>query len=52
MLKIAAKVRPLEVYIWKVEDLESRGGKLFKPNDVYVEVHLGYNEPVTSQSEV
>merc|ERR1712194_737388 len=44
--------RPLysavEVFLWKVQDLPS-GPLVLKPNDVFVELHLGANEPVRSR---
>lgn len=36
------RLRPVEVSIWKVEDLPA--GDMFVPNNVYIELHLGYNE--------
>lgn len=45
----SGKKRPVEIYIWKIEDLESARGKLVKPNDVYVECHMGYNEPMRTR---
>lgn len=33
-----------EVILWKVEDIPS-GPNTLKPNDLYVEAHLGENEP-------
>merc|ERR1719253_974877 len=41
--------RPVEVFIWKCEDLVSSSGKFLKPNDVYVECHMGYNETMRSR---
>lgn len=43
------KQRPVEIYIWKVEDLQSSTGKVLKANDVYVECHMGYNEPMRTR---
>mmetsp|Transcript_53741 Transcript_53741/g.114707 ORF Transcript_53741/g.114707 Transcript_53741/m.114707 type:complete len:330 (+) Transcript_53741:78-1067(+) len=40
--------RPIELFIWKVEGLRS-GGKLLKANDLFVEVHLGDNEPMRTR---
>jgi len=39
--------RAVEIFIWKVVDLQS--GHVMKPNDVYVECHLGYNEPARTR---
>lgn len=45
----ASKVRPVEVYIWKVDDLQSSVGKAYKANDIFVECHLGFNEPMRTR---
>mmetsp|Transcript_44927 Transcript_44927/g.106663 ORF Transcript_44927/g.106663 Transcript_44927/m.106663 type:complete len:341 (+) Transcript_44927:57-1079(+) len=45
----AGRRRPIEVFIWKVEDVNSSAGKVFKPNDLFVECHLGYNEPMRTR---
>jgi len=42
-----ARFRPIEVSIWKVEDLTS--ADLFSANNVFVEFFLGYNEKVTTR---
>eukprot|EP00419_Tripos_fusus_P076005 CAMPEP_0172880644 /NCGR_PEP_ID=MMETSP1075-20121228/115572_1 /TAXON_ID=2916 /ORGANISM="Ceratium fusus, Strain PA161109" /LENGTH=177 /DNA_ID=CAMNT_0013732923 /DNA_START=391 /DNA_END=924 /DNA_ORIENTATION=- len=44
----SARKRPVEVFIWKVEGLFS-SSKKFKPNDVYVECHMGHNEPMRTR---
>lgn len=49
IFKVSSKVRPIEVHIWKVEDLQSSGGKLLKPNDIFVECHMGNNEPMRTR---
>lgn len=49
MLGMTGKKRPVEIYIWKIDDLESARGKLVKPNDVYVECHMGFNEPMRTR---
>mmetsp|Transcript_36246 Transcript_36246/g.107680 ORF Transcript_36246/g.107680 Transcript_36246/m.107680 type:complete len:348 (+) Transcript_36246:98-1141(+) len=41
--------RPVEFFIWKVEDLVSSSGKMMKPNDVYIECHMGYNETMRTR---
>jgi len=46
---LQAKKRPVEIFIWKIEELYSASGKVFKANDVYVECHLGYNEPMRTR---
>lgn len=43
------KNRPVEVFIWKVEGLQSSGGKVVKLNDIFVECHMGYNEPMRTR---
>lgn len=48
-LGFTSKQRPVELFIWKIEKLQSSSAKLFKANDVYVEVHLGYNEPMRTR---
>mmetsp|Transcript_47194 Transcript_47194/g.109138 ORF Transcript_47194/g.109138 Transcript_47194/m.109138 type:complete len:331 (-) Transcript_47194:159-1151(-) len=42
------KKRPVEIFIWKVDGLHSSSKKL-KPNDVYVECHMGHNEPMRTR---
>jgi len=49
LMGFQTKKRPVEVYIWKVEDLQSSGSKILKGNDVYVECHMGYNEPMRTR---
>lgn len=39
--------RPIEVCVWKVEDLPS--ADLFSANNVFVEFFLGYNEPMKTR---
>lgn len=39
--------RAIELNIWKVEDLPA--ASLLAPNNVFVEVHLGYNEPMKTR---
>jgi len=46
---LAVKKRPIEIFIWKVEDLNSSTGKMYKANDIFVECHLGDNEPMRSR---
>lgn len=41
--------RPIEVFIWKVKGLQSASSKLTKPNDLFVECHMGYNEPMRTR---
>jgi len=45
----AGRKRPVEIFIWKCADLQSSGGKMLKPNDIYVECHMGYNEPMRTR---
>lgn len=49
IIGIQSKQRPIEVFIWKVEDLASSAGKVFKANDVFIECHMGYNEPMRTR---
>jgi len=49
MLGFSVKKRPVELFVWKVEDLQSSGGKIYKPNDLFVECHLGDNEPMRTR---
>lgn len=42
-----ARFRPIEVAIWKVEDLPS--ADIFSANNVFVELFLGYNEPMKTR---
>jgi len=39
--------RAIELVIWKVEDLPA--AQVFSPNNVFVEVNLGYNEPMKTR---
>jgi len=41
------KKRPIEVFIWKVDDLQS--SHILKSNDLFVECHLGHNEPMRTR---
>jgi hypothetical protein len=43
------KKRPIEVFLWKVEDLQSSASKILKSNDIFVECHLGHNEPMRTR---
>jgi len=38
-----ARFQPVELFLWKVEDLPS--AELFSSNNVFVELFFGYNEP-------
>jgi hypothetical protein len=49
MLGLPVRKRPIELFIWKVEDLHNNGAKIYKPNDVFVECHLGDNEPMRTR---
>lgn len=49
MLGLSVKKRPVELFVWKVEDLQSSSGKIYKPNDLFVECHLGHNEPMRTR---
>jgi len=49
LLGFGGKKRPVELFIWKVEGLQSASAKLLKANDVFIECHLGYNEPMTTR---
>lgn len=48
-LGLRAKRRPVEIFIWKVDGLKSGASKVMKANDVYVECHLGENEPMRTR---
>jgi hypothetical protein len=39
--------RPIELYLWKVEDLQAQ--KIYKAPDIFVECHLGDNEPMRTR---
>lgn len=41
------RFQPIEVYVWKVEDLPS--DTVFAANNVYVEFYLGYNETMRTR---
>mmetsp|Transcript_24130 Transcript_24130/g.60233 ORF Transcript_24130/g.60233 Transcript_24130/m.60233 type:complete len:327 (+) Transcript_24130:81-1061(+) len=43
------KQRPVELFIWKVDGLQSSGGKMLKANDVFIECHMGFNEPMRTR---
>lgn len=43
------KQRPIELFIWKVDGLQSSSTKILKANDVFVECHLGFNEPMRTR---
>lgn len=49
MLGLSVKKRPVELFVWKVEDLQSSSGKIYKPADLFVECHLGHNEPMRTR---
>jgi hypothetical protein len=44
----AKRQRPVEVFIWKVEDVQS-SAKVYKANDLFVEAHFGDNEPMRTR---
>jgi hypothetical protein len=48
-LGFSMKKRPVELFIWKVEDLQGSSGKIYKPNDLFIECHLGDNEPMRTR---
>lgn len=48
-LGFRTKRRPVEIFIWKCEDLHSSAGKVLKANDIFVECHMGDNEPMRSR---
>lgn len=41
--------RPVELFIWKVEGLQSSTSKVMKANDVYIECHMATNEPMRTR---
>lgn len=43
----STRFQPIEVAVWKVEDLPS--AQLFSANNVFVELFLGYNEPMKTR---
>jgi len=49
ILGFPIKKRPVELFVWKVDDLQSSSGKIYKPNDLFVECHLGDNEPMRTR---
>jgi len=49
MIGFAQKKRPVELFVWKIEDLQSSSGKMYKPNDLFVEVHHGDNEAMRTR---
>lgn len=49
MLGFSLKKRPVELFVWKVEDLQGSSGKVYKPNDIFCECHLGDNEPMRTR---
>merc|ERR1719282_26268 len=42
-----AYIRPIELYVWKVEDLSS--ADFFSANNVFLEFYLGHNEPMRTR---
>jgi hypothetical protein len=48
-LGFGTKKRPIEIFIWKVDGLHSSSGKVLKANDVFVECHMGHNEPMRTR---
>jgi len=46
---VRSRQRPVEVFIWKVEGLQSALAKFTKPNDLFIECHMGYNEPMRTR---
>jgi len=49
LLGLKGKRRPVEVFIWKLDQLHSAAGKMLKANDIFVECHMGYNEPMRTR---
>jgi hypothetical protein len=43
-----SRKRPLEVFIWKVENIQS-SAKVYKANDLFVEAHFADNEPMRTR---
>jgi hypothetical protein len=43
----SARFQPIELFIWKVEDLPS--ADMFSANNVFVEFFLGFNEPMRTR---
>jgi hypothetical protein len=43
----AADVRAIQLVLYKVDDLPA--AQVFAPNNVYLEMHLGYNEPAKTR---
>mmetsp|Transcript_90493 Transcript_90493/g.230162 ORF Transcript_90493/g.230162 Transcript_90493/m.230162 type:complete len:319 (+) Transcript_90493:55-1011(+) len=48
-LGFRSKLRPVEVYIWKVDNLRSGNSKVLKANDIFIECHLGQNQPMRTR---
>jgi len=48
-LGFSQKKRPVELFVWKVEDLQGSSGKVYKANDIFCECHLGDNEPTRTR---
>lgn len=46
---LPSKRRPIEIFIWKVEGIDSSVGSLVRPNDLFIEAHMGYNEPMRTR---
>jgi hypothetical protein len=45
----SSKRRPVEFYVWKVDGVQSSAGKVLKANDIFVECHMGDNEPMRTR---
>jgi len=43
------KRRPVEIFIWKVEETKSASRKLLKANDLFIECHMGSNQPMRTR---
>eukprot|EP00440_Ansanella_granifera_P030236 gb/GFBE01032852.1/.p1 GENE.gb/GFBE01032852.1/~~gb/GFBE01032852.1/.p1 ORF type:complete len:327 (+),score=66.66 gb/GFBE01032852.1/:1-981(+) len=46
---LRSKRRPVEIFMWKAEGLHSSAGKVLKANDIFVECHMGDNEPMRTR---
>ncbi|CAJ1343617.1 unnamed protein product, partial [Effrenium voratum] len=46
---LGVRKRPIEVFVWKVQELQSASSKITKPNDLFVECHMGFNEPMRTR---
>mmetsp|Transcript_25373 Transcript_25373/g.45986 ORF Transcript_25373/g.45986 Transcript_25373/m.45986 type:complete len:336 (+) Transcript_25373:139-1146(+) len=46
---LGVRRRPVEIFIWKTEGLQSSAGKVLKANDIFVECHMGHNEPMRTR---